>query len=100
MQIINKLLVLLINVRRLENYRVGPRPCLRWEAEMFPAEFASRFTVRAGAHRAVAGQRAQHARHPGHAAAGRALRADPNPVDGPGHPVRTVPVLLRRDGAR
>jgi lipopolysaccharide/colanic/teichoic acid biosynthesis glycosyltransferase len=27
---------------------VGPRPCLHWEAEMFPAEFAPRFEVRPG----------------------------------------------------
>jgi lipopolysaccharide/colanic/teichoic acid biosynthesis glycosyltransferase len=27
---------------------VGPRPCLHWEAEMFPAEFAPRFDVRPG----------------------------------------------------
>ncbi|MGI9064545.1 MAG: sugar transferase [Pseudonocardiaceae bacterium] len=27
---------------------VGPRPCLEWEARLFPAEFADRFTVRPG----------------------------------------------------
>jgi lipopolysaccharide/colanic/teichoic acid biosynthesis glycosyltransferase len=27
---------------------VGPRPCLEWEAELFPAEFRPRFTVRPG----------------------------------------------------
>ena len=27
---------------------VGPRPCLEWEADMFPAEFRSRFSVRPG----------------------------------------------------
>jgi lipopolysaccharide/colanic/teichoic acid biosynthesis glycosyltransferase len=27
---------------------VGPRPCLEWEAAMFPPEFRSRFTVRPG----------------------------------------------------
>jgi lipopolysaccharide/colanic/teichoic acid biosynthesis glycosyltransferase len=27
---------------------VGPRPCLEWEAEMFPAEYAARFDVPPG----------------------------------------------------
>ena len=27
---------------------VGPRPCLEWEAEMFPSEFDERFAVRPG----------------------------------------------------
>ena len=27
---------------------VGPRPCLPWEADMFPTEFAARFAVRPG----------------------------------------------------
>lgn len=38
----------LINVLRGEMTLVGPRPCLEWEAEMFPAEFAERFAVRPG----------------------------------------------------
>ena len=38
----------LINVVRGEMSLVGPRPCLSWEAEMFPPEFRSRFTVRPG----------------------------------------------------
>ncbi len=38
----------LINVLRGEMALVGPRPCLPWEAEMFPAEYAPRFTVRPG----------------------------------------------------
>lgn len=38
----------LINVLRGEMALVGPRPCLEWEAEMFPAEFAERFAVRPG----------------------------------------------------
>jgi lipopolysaccharide/colanic/teichoic acid biosynthesis glycosyltransferase len=38
----------LINVLRGEMTLVGPRPCLPWEADMFPAEFADRFTVKPG----------------------------------------------------
>ena len=38
----------LFNVLRGDMTLVGPRPCLEWEAEMFPAEFAPRFTVRPG----------------------------------------------------
>jgi lipopolysaccharide/colanic/teichoic acid biosynthesis glycosyltransferase len=38
----------LLNVLRGEMTLVGPRPCLDWEAEMFPEEFAPRFTVRPG----------------------------------------------------
>jgi lipopolysaccharide/colanic/teichoic acid biosynthesis glycosyltransferase len=38
----------LINVVRGQMSLVGPRPCLPWEAELFPAEFADRFTVRPG----------------------------------------------------
>jgi lipopolysaccharide/colanic/teichoic acid biosynthesis glycosyltransferase len=35
----------LINVLRGEMTLVGPRPCLDWEAEMFPARFRPRFSV-------------------------------------------------------
>jgi lipopolysaccharide/colanic/teichoic acid biosynthesis glycosyltransferase len=38
----------LINVVRGDMSLVGPRPCLEWEAEMFPPEFASRFHTRPG----------------------------------------------------
>ena len=38
----------LINVLRGEMALVGPRPCLGWEADLFPAEFAPRFAVRPG----------------------------------------------------
>jgi len=38
----------LINVLRGDMSLVGPRPCLNWEAEMFPAESQVRFRVRPG----------------------------------------------------
>ncbi|GAA5173250.1 sugar transferase [Pseudonocardia eucalypti] len=38
----------LINVVRGEMALVGPRPCLEWEARMFPARFRPRFAVRPG----------------------------------------------------
>lgn len=38
----------LLNVLRGDMTLVGPRPCLDWEAEMFPAQYASRFDVRPG----------------------------------------------------
>jgi lipopolysaccharide/colanic/teichoic acid biosynthesis glycosyltransferase len=38
----------MLNVLRGEMSLVGPRPCLSWEADLFPAEFADRFTVRPG----------------------------------------------------
>jgi lipopolysaccharide/colanic/teichoic acid biosynthesis glycosyltransferase len=38
----------LINVVHGHMALVGPRPCLEWEAEMFPGDFALRFAVRPG----------------------------------------------------
>jgi lipopolysaccharide/colanic/teichoic acid biosynthesis glycosyltransferase len=38
----------LINILRGDMTIVGPRPCLEWEAEMFPSEFGERFAVRPG----------------------------------------------------
>jgi lipopolysaccharide/colanic/teichoic acid biosynthesis glycosyltransferase len=38
----------LFNVLRGQMSLVGPRPCLDWEAEMFPAKFAERFDVPPG----------------------------------------------------
>jgi lipopolysaccharide/colanic/teichoic acid biosynthesis glycosyltransferase len=38
----------LVNVLRGDMTLVGPRPCLEWEAEIFPSEFDARFTVRPG----------------------------------------------------
>jgi lipopolysaccharide/colanic/teichoic acid biosynthesis glycosyltransferase len=38
----------LINVVLGHMSLVGPRPCLEWEARMFPAEFRPRFSVRPG----------------------------------------------------
>lgn len=38
----------LLNVLLADMSLVGPRPCLEWEARMFPSEFQPRFSVRPG----------------------------------------------------
>jgi lipopolysaccharide/colanic/teichoic acid biosynthesis glycosyltransferase len=38
----------LLNVLRGEMSLVGPRPCLDWEADMFPPQYVERFSVRPG----------------------------------------------------
>ena len=38
----------LLNVLRGDMALVGPRPCLTWEAELIPPEFAARFAVQPG----------------------------------------------------
>jgi lipopolysaccharide/colanic/teichoic acid biosynthesis glycosyltransferase len=90
----------LINVLRGDMTIVGPRPCLEWEADMFPSEFRERFDVRPGltglwqvSGRSTMGTLdmlrldVDYARH-------RTLRGDVAIM------ARTVPALLRRDGAR
>ena len=90
----------LINVLRGEMALVGPRPCLRWEAEMFPVEYAPRFTVRPGLTGLwqVSGRSTlttlDMLRLDVRYVRTRTLWTDLVIL------FRTVPVLLRRDGAR
>ena len=90
----------LINVLRGDMALVGPRPCLRWEAEMFPVEYASRFTVRPGLTGLwqVSGRSTlttlDMLRLDVRYVRTRTLWTDLVIL------FRTVPVLLRRDGAR
>ena len=90
----------LINVVRGEMALVGPRPCLDWEAQMFPAEFRERFAVRPG----LTGLWQVN----GRSTMGTLdmLRLDLVYVRDRSFwgdlriLLRTVPVMLRRDGAR
>jgi lipopolysaccharide/colanic/teichoic acid biosynthesis glycosyltransferase len=90
----------LINVVRGDMALVGPRPCLEWEAEMFPREFDERFAVRPGVTGLwqVSGRNTvstlnmlrldvYYARH-------QTVRGDVAIL------ARTLPAVLRRDGAR
>lgn len=90
----------LINVALGDMTLVGPRPCLEWEAEMFPSEFNDRFAVRPGltglwqvSGRSTMGTLdmlrldVEYVRR-------RSLRGDVAIL------ARTVPALLRGDGAR
>jgi lipopolysaccharide/colanic/teichoic acid biosynthesis glycosyltransferase len=90
----------LINVLLGDMALVGPRPCLEWEAEMFPHEFDDRFAVRPGLTGLwqVSGRSTlstldmlrldvRYARE-------HTLRGDVAIL------LRTVPALLRQDGAR
>jgi lipopolysaccharide/colanic/teichoic acid biosynthesis glycosyltransferase len=90
----------LINVLRGEMALVGPRPCLAWEAEMFPAEYAQRFNVRPGltglwqvSGRSTLGT-LDMLRLDIDYVRTRSLRSDLGIL------MRTVPTLLRSDGAR
>ncbi|MET0698653.1 MAG: sugar transferase [Mycobacterium sp.] len=90
----------LFNVLRGEMTLVGPRPCLPWEAELFPREFDDRFGVSPGltglwqvSGRSTMGTLdmlrldVEYARH-------RTLRGDIAIL------ALTIPAVLRRDGAR
>jgi lipopolysaccharide/colanic/teichoic acid biosynthesis glycosyltransferase len=90
----------LINVLRGDMSLVGPRPCLRWEADMFPAEFAERFQVRPGltglwqvTGRSTVGT-LDMLRSDMEYLRNRRLRLDLQIL------LRTIPSLLRGDGAR
>jgi lipopolysaccharide/colanic/teichoic acid biosynthesis glycosyltransferase len=90
----------LFNVVRGDMTLVGPRPCLEWEAGMFPSKFDERFAVRPGitglwqvSGRSTMGTLdmlrldVDYVRH-------QTLRRDAVIL------ARTVPAILRGDGAR
>jgi lipopolysaccharide/colanic/teichoic acid biosynthesis glycosyltransferase len=90
----------LINVVRGDMALVGPRPCLDWEADLFPAEFAPRFNVRPGltglwqvSGRSTLGT-LDMLRLDVRYVRTRSLWTDVGIL------LRTVPTLLRHDGAR
>jgi lipopolysaccharide/colanic/teichoic acid biosynthesis glycosyltransferase len=90
----------LFNVLRGEMTLVGPRPCLEWEADIFPSEFHERFAVRPGltglwqvSGRSTMGTLdmlaldVYYVRH-------RTIRGDVGIL------LRTIPAVWRGDGAR
>jgi lipopolysaccharide/colanic/teichoic acid biosynthesis glycosyltransferase len=90
----------LINVVRGEMTLVGPRPCLDWEADMFPPEFASRFSVPPGltglwqvSGRSTLGTLEMLKLDVAYVG-DRSLRSDIGIL------LRTAPALVRRTGAR
>jgi lipopolysaccharide/colanic/teichoic acid biosynthesis glycosyltransferase len=90
----------LFNVLRGDMTLVGPRPCLGWEAEMFPEEFEPRFSVRPGltglwqvSGRSTLGT-LDMLRLDVLYVRSRSLRSDLGIL------LRTVPALLRSSGAR
>lgn len=90
----------LINVVRGDMTLVGPRPCLSWEADMFPAEYSPRFSVRPGLTGLwqVSGRSAlgtlEMLQLDVLYVRSRTLRSDAGIL------LRTVPALLRGSGAR
>ncbi len=89
-----------INVLRGDMSLVGPRPCLEWEADLFPEEFAERFEIPPGltglwqvSGRSTMGT-LDMLRLDVEYTRTRRFRTDLVIL------AATVPVLLRRDGAR
>jgi lipopolysaccharide/colanic/teichoic acid biosynthesis glycosyltransferase len=90
----------LLNVLRGDMTLAGPRPCLSWEAEMFPEEFEPRFSVPPGltglwqvSGRSTLGT-LDMLRLDVRYVESRSLRSDADIL------LRTVPALLRSNGAR